>query len=129
MDLKEGGLRCDPENNSNTTQCLSNYVQNQSGCRIPTWEVDGQTSSMQQGNQLITKLQKPDILYAMITDLPWCESYDQFTKASTLSNEIHYMNSNEVYNLTGSVFHNKYALRYKLTLTQCMLNHQVLVEL
>ena len=44
LDLKEDGLRCDPENSSNTTQCISTYVQNQLGCRIPTWEMDEKLS-------------------------------------------------------------------------------------
>ena len=65
----------------------------------------------------------------MIIDFPLCESYAQFMKANELSVEIHYMNSNEVYNLTGSVFRKKYAYSYRLTLTQCMLNYQVPLEL
>ena len=40
-----------------------------------------------------------------ITDLPWCESYGQFLNVSKLSNKIHDMNSNEVYELTGFVIH------------------------
>ena len=43
------------------------------------------------------------LLLPMITVLPWCQSYDQFKKVSELSTKIHYMNSIEVYNLTGSV--------------------------
>ena len=43
----------------------------------------------------------------MIIDFPLCESYAQFMKANELSVEIHYMNSNEVYNLTGYVVRKK----------------------
>ena len=52
LDLKEGGLRCNPDNDSNTTQCLSSYVQNQLGCKIPTWELDGKLSSTQANHSI-----------------------------------------------------------------------------
>ena len=54
LDLKEGGLRCDPENGSNTTQCISSFVQNQLGCRIPTWEIEEKLSCTEEANHSIT---------------------------------------------------------------------------
>ena len=50
MDLEDGGVRCDPDNKSNATECIANYVQNKLGCRIPTWESDEKISSKQYVN-------------------------------------------------------------------------------